>query len=366
MKMKMSNQCEKCGESIGFKGICYRCRIKNQREAYQAMNSEEVEKMIESIISNIETIGEWDQVYQDFNGLLGYHDINTARIAQAAFDKGIFFPAKLYRDASPEVRDQLLARLFDPACEVAGHLLLCLALQDDEVIKEAFLRLEKNPLPWRNKLYVNPSVYAHHGGWHFDEQGNCNSLYFNRCYTMLPGDGVDQAAKAGQLLEQHCSHCGCQLIDVLRLDGLDERFSFLAVDGVLAIPICPNCIIYTEETFVRYGENGRSVIIPYESSFETKNYCSEADLLEMSRNQLTLSDEPVPKYYASGGDEVITIGGWPDWVQDAQFATCPDCSQTMKFLAALPWNVLLDGSEGTLYIEICTDCRTLCLFHQQT
>ncbi len=362
----MSNQCQECGKSVGINGICYRCRIKNQREAYQAMSSEEVKKMVESIISNIETIGEWDHVYQDFNGLLGYHDINTARIAQAAFDKGIFFPAKLYRNASPEVRDQLLSRLFDPACEEASHLLLCLALQGDEVVQEAFQKLERNPLAWRSKLYVNPSVYAHHGGWRFDDQGNRSSLYFKRCYTMLPGDGIDQAAKAGQLLEQHCSHCGCRLIDVLRLDGLDVRFSFLRVDGVLAIPVCPNCITLTEETFVCYGEDGRSEIIPYEQSFETKNYCSDAELLEMSWNQLTLSAEAVPEHYASGGDEVITIGGWPDWVQDAQFRTCPDCSQTMKFLSALPWNVLVDCSEGTLYIEICTDCRKLCLFHQQT
>ncbi|MEC0090806.1 hypothetical protein [Paenibacillus macquariensis] len=362
----MVHQCQECGISIGFNGICYRCRNKNQREAYQAMNSEEVEKMVESIISNIETTGSWDQVSLDFNGLLGYHDINTARIAQAAFDKGIFYPAAIYRDASPEVRDQLLALLLDPVCEEANHLQLCLALQGDGVVLEQFLRLEKNPLPWRSELYVNPSVYAHHSGWSFDDQGNRSSLYFEQCYTMLPGDGVDQAVKAGQLLEQHCPHCGCRLIDILRLDGLDERFSFLAVDGVLAIPICPNCITFTEETFLRYGEDGRSEILLGEPPFETENYCTEADLLEMSQNQLTLSTEAVPKYYASGGDEVITIGGWPDWVQDVQFGTCPDCSQTMKFLAALPWDVLMDGSEGTLYIEICTDCRTLYLFHQQT
>ncbi|MBE1553965.1 hypothetical protein [Sporosarcina limicola] len=167
-------------------------------------------------------------------------------------------------------------------------------------------------------------------------------------------------------MKQHCPHCGCQMIDVLRLDGLDERFSYLEVDGVLTISICPNCITFIEETFVRYDETGRSEIIPYEASLEMENYCSEADLLEMNGNQLTLSAEAVPMHYASGGDEVITIGGLPDWVQDAEFATCSDCDQTMKFLAALPWNALMDGSEGTLYIEICTDCRTLCLFHQQT
>ncbi|MNI36696.1 Tyrosine recombinase XerC [compost metagenome] len=88
LRKQILNQCQECGESIGLSGICYRCRNKNQREAYQAMSRKEVEKMVESIISNIETIGKWDQVYQDFNGLLGYHDINTARIAQAALDKG--------------------------------------------------------------------------------------------------------------------------------------------------------------------------------------------------------------------------------------------------------------------------------------
>lgn len=30
-----------------------------------------------------------------------------------------------------------------------------------------------------------------------------------------------------------CPHCGCELLDILIIDGRDERFSFLGLDGII-------------------------------------------------------------------------------------------------------------------------------------
>jgi hypothetical protein len=38
----------------------------------------------------------------------------------------------------------------------------------------------------------------------------------------------------------------------------------------------------------------------------------------------------------------------------------------MKLLAQLEWDVLTDFSEGSLFVEICADCRTVVSVHQQT
>ena len=45
---------------------------------------------------------------------------------------------------------------------------------------------------------------------------------------------------------------------------------------------------------------------------------------------------------------------------------CPDCGKPMKYLAQIQWDTVLDGTEGTLYIEVCPDCRIVSMEHQQT
>ena len=38
----------------------------------------------------------------------------------------------------------------------------------------------------------------------------------------------------------------------------------------------------------------------------------------------------------------------------------------MKYLAQIQWDTLMDGTEGTLYIELCPDCHIVSMQHQQT
>lgn len=45
---------------------------------------------------------------------------------------------------------------------------------------------------------------------------------------------------------------------------------------------------------------------------------------------------------------------------------CPDCGKPMKYLAQIQWDTVLDGTEGTLCIEVCPDCRIVSMEHQQT
>ena len=54
------------------------------------------------------------------------------------------------------------------------------------------------------------------------------------------------------------------------------------------------------------------------------------------------------------------IGGIPDFLQDAQIPTCPDCGHQMEFYAQLD---SIDqnykfGDLGMLYVFVCKDCLT--------
>ena len=58
--------------------------------------------------------------------------------------------------------------------------------------------------------------------------------------------------------------------------------------------------------------------------------------------------------------------GFANWVQDAEYTTCPHCGKPMKYLAQIQWDTVFDCAEGTLYVEFCPDCLIVSMQHQQT
>ncbi len=365
--MKQNNPipCPECDRVKYFEGLCYACKNRRLREHYELLTNDQIAATIENIIAKIETIDKWEEVYKDFSGLLAYQDIDTTEIANAAFQKNIFYPPTLYRNASEEIQNKLIELILNPDCKDANHILSCLAVIGSDKVKEVFYDLEKSPLPWRKKLHVNPSFYAQLGGWTFDENGKRIELNYNQCYAIINEEREDKAVKIGEPLFENCSVCKCQTINILTIDGNDERLTFLGLNGKVKIPICPNCASMCEKTVIRYQVDGEStfeIIDP----FETENYISDVDFKKLATNNLTLSKERKPVYFACGNDELSTIGGNPEWVQDWQYENCPDCQKKMKLLSAISWDQILESSEGTLYIEICTDCSIVVTFHQQT
>ena len=108
---------------------------------------------------------------------------------------------------------------------------------------ETLLELERNPRPWRKGLYVDPSSYAQIGGWTFDKEGQKIQLNFDTCYPMVKGTTSEKSpVRIGRAREDTCPHCGGRMVDMLVLDGRDERLKFLGLDGILTATCCPNCV----------------------------------------------------------------------------------------------------------------------------
>jgi hypothetical protein len=60
------------------------------------------------------------------------------------------------------------------------------------------------------------------------------------------------------------------------------------------------------------------------------------------------------------------LGGHPTWIQDASYPACPDCENTMMFVAQLDHDDIEDFSEGLFYAFLCPNCRTTATTYQQT
>lgn len=368
---RIAQNCKQCGRIIYFDGLCIDCRTENERRRILAFTQEEIDVSIEQICSEIESMGKLSKQRDLFVKLLDYRDIDTSKIARAAFKKELFYPRELYKDAPDDIVKEMLAMLRqdDLASMRANHLLLCLAVCGGDEVFRAFLELEKHPRKWREKLHVNPSFYAAYGGWSYDEGGKFLRTIYDKCYPMVKGTPEEKKSspvKIGVRAGENCPRCGCGLVNLLEIDGRDERLNFLGINGVIKARCCPNCVTCSEENYCRYQENGESELFFGENSFTAKNYFTDEGLEELASNTYILGDTPVPLRYAADWEGGSAVGGVAFWIQDCEMKRCPDCGRPMKYLAQVQWDTVFDSAEGNAYIEICEDCKVMAVLHQQT
>ena len=371
--MMLKYTCPICGTPLGYDGLCWECKSEQARKAALAWTPEQLKEKQQNLIRNIRRLDDLkDPELTDFWQLLSYRDAITPEIQRAALDAKVFYPCELYFHASEDIRDSLISMLLDTESpREAGNLMSCLAMQGDNRAMEVLFELEQNPRPWRKKLYVSPSVYAQCGGWTFDAKGERIELNFPVCYPMVKGaPGERSPVRIGRARKDTCPHCGGHMMDMLVLDGRDERLSFLGLDGILTATCCPSCVGFLKgPAFNRFTLDGGVEIFPselFDDSEETDCYVSPEDYKAISENSFVLGKMPVPLFYGTASEDVNAIGGFANWVQDWEYATCPHCGKPMKYLTQIQWATVYDGAEGTLYIEFCPDCQIVSMQHQQT
>ena len=366
--------CPKCGENtIYFDGICHSCSQRQRRDKILNLTADEVEAMILKIVGRIDEIEKWDEICNDFWALFSLLGIHDPRIARAAAAKEIYYPPELYFGAPDDVKDALITKLNsleDNSKNVLNHLLCALAWQGGEQTAELFYELYKNPRPWRKKLYVGTEFYAKIGGWAFDETGERKSLVFEKCLTAVrvkdgkiasqdanlnPNQNADESVQIGEPTGQKCEFCGCEILDMLRLKASDPRLAFLNLKHDAIFRCCPTCVgsvVY----FCKRGADGE-IELSYKGEGFTESYFSHEDMARLCDMKFKLGGEVSP-FYGCFSELDTTVGGYPQWVQDAEYLTCPSCGGTMKHLAQIPFGEMIQG-EGVIYVQICEKCEVL-------
>lgn len=367
--MSLKYKCQECGTPLGFEGLCWRCRNKKHREEVENWTDNEVKEKIEQIKIKLKKSSD-DEFYSSeereiFDDLMT-KGVDLRELSRVALEKEIFYPSELYYKADEEVRDILIDKLMSTNSEAEGSEIFgCLAMIGDKKSQDTLYELKINPRPWRKKLYVDSDIYAEEGGWTFDSKNNYVKLNYDKCFSFDVGEKKDEngtfiARKRGE----KCHHCGGEMLDILVIDGRDERFSFLGLDGIITVSCCPNCVTLSEGISTKFNLDGTSEVLEYEG--EEENYFDEKIIDEMVENKFVVSSKERSLFYGAFKDDVSTIGGFASWVQDWEYRECPNCKKKMKYLAQIHWDTLIDSAEGTLYIEICPDCKIVTVFHQQT
>ena len=179
-----AKKCQQCGKQIYFEGLCISCQMENQRKKILALSPTEIEAEIQQICQEIETTGQLEQKENLFKKLVNYRDIDTTKIAKAAFSQKLFYPYQMYKNAPPEVIQSMFTMLKqkDSLSTTTDNMLLCLAVHGGKEVLQGFLELENKE--WTKKLYTNLSSYATFGGWFFDNNGNFLKTIFDQCYLI--------------------------------------------------------------------------------------------------------------------------------------------------------------------------------------
>ena len=74
----------------------------------------------------------------------------------------------------------------------------------------------------------------------------------------------------------------------------------------------------------------------FDGAEKTDCYVSPEDYKALTENPFVLGEAPVPLFYGAACQDVNTIGGFANWVQDAEYTTCPHCGKPLKYLALDP------------------------------
>jgi len=366
--------CPKCGENtIYFDGICHSCSQRQRRDEILNLSADDVEAMILKIAGRIDEIEKWDEICNDFWALFSLLGIHDPRIARAAAAKEIYYPPELYFGAPDDVKDALVAKLNsleDNSKNVLNHLLCALAWQGGEQTGELFYELYKNPRPWRKKLYVGTEFYAKIGGWAFDETGERKSLVFDKCLTAVrvkdgeiasqdanlnSNQNADEPVQIGESTGQKCEFCGCEILGMLHLKATDPRLAFLNLKHDAIFRCCPTCV-GSVRYFCKRGPDGE-IELSHDGEGFDESYFSQEDMTRLCGMKFKLGGEVSP-FYGCFSELDTTVGGYPQWVQDAEYLSCPSCGGTMKHLAQIPFGEMIQG-EGVIYVQICEKCEVL-------
>ncbi|WP_298956594.1 cytochrome C [uncultured Campylobacter sp.] len=166
---------------------------------------------------------------------------------------------------------------------------------------------------------------------------------------------ADEPVRIGKPTGQKCEFCGCEMLDMLRLKADEPRLAFLNLKHDAIFRCCPTCVgsvIY----FCKRGADGE-MELSCEGEGMEKSYFSQQDMTRLSGMKFKLGGEVSP-FYGCFSELDVTVGGYPQWVQDAAYLSCPSCGGTMKHLAQIPFGELVQG-EGVIYVQICEKCEVL-------
>jgi hypothetical protein len=216
---------------------------------------------------------------------------------------------------------------------------------------------EDNPPRWWENSFL---IYPLEAGWELTEEGKRRQLYYETCYPLVLAAGE----KPKMEREDTCQWCNQKLMNFLDLDLTDSRLAFLKLEGSrLIIVFCQWCHAFQDQYFeLDFEGNARW------SAFNSPEPPSRIEYYDEEPNTLILAEKPRGTFESLIMEHGQSqIGGFPAWINDADYPLCPSCLKHMQFIGQVQWWDVDKGHvEGNSYALLCPDCKISLVNYDQT
>ena len=93
--MSLKYKCPVCGTSLGYEGLCWKCKAEKERSEALAWTAEEIAAKQQVVMRNIKALDDFnDPEYTYFWQLLAYHNAITPEMQRKALVEKFFIRLK--------------------------------------------------------------------------------------------------------------------------------------------------------------------------------------------------------------------------------------------------------------------------------
>jgi hypothetical protein len=342
------------------------------RAAYRSLSSREQTELTSAAIGQCERNNRYAS--RILGSLACFQPGSLAAFHDRLVDAELFCPGVIYSGAGSDTSLRLLRILEaeepDSHTLRCNHLLLALAWIGDANVQAAFAHWRQQRPSWALSLHVEPCEYAKEAGWELTGGGERRNLFSEVCHPLVPANtGIATLRDVAVVVqtEQLCPWCGRSLTELLRFDSLGRVVPEYEVAEFHALT-CDVC--------TAYGQIFSKGAISRETAWHDKNVRPEY-LPENTRDWPLLPESPLAMspdtryfleatWWSAPAVAASQVGGFPTWIQDAEYPLCPDCTRTMSFVGQISNEDFLEHAEGIYYVFVCLDCGVSATNYQQS
>ncbi len=303
-----------------------------------------------------------DAALEELTGIAAADPMRLTDHLSLLYDLGVLWPPILYRGATGDV----VRRFVDDVDagrnpDHLNQLLLIVAHSGDPHAEQALRRWQEKPPPGMDQLHVGPLAYALQACWTVAPDGSRRDLCATAAYQLVM-NGVPQQAGGPT-----CPWCTSPLWTILDLDtGIPEVGEVLAHtgwNGRLRIDTCHLCACYTDLYCLVTPDGGAT----WWTGNSRPAYLPDTAVPEDPPAVLSaVGPRRASPFQASAWDQGgSTLGGHPDWIQDAEHPDCRGCGQPMDYLG-LVGGADVDDGEGAYYVHLHAPCGLAAVNYQQS
>lgn len=248
----------------------------------------------------------------------------------------------IFRRSGPNVKKELFFRLHEGDKEALSRL----AFIDDEQVSEELISLlgnDENPIDNYSEALKYAALNA---GWEVTQANQKRHLYYHQSRTLNLTVSHSAAENIMELYTD--AHLACPLCKgplILQANLTPKIVEKLL--GSIFTPVCTpfyycnQCSLITDELFCKIDKAGQA-------SWYPGNIIKFPPLIEPASPNF--ADLPYKNLLFSAGSELqdpflfseflldghtthnSKFGGAPDWLQNCDYPTCPECQRLMKFV----------------------------------